>query len=166
MAVFNVQQPHPLAPFTSATPQRRRAISFALFAKMLRERPTETEQIMWALLCSHCPEFTFRRQWPLLDRIADFYCRDLRLVIEVDGVSHNTERASSRDADANRRYQQNGLNVLCVRDWHVRCREDVVRLVLVSLVNVLKYSAELRRGAPGRCVIVSFPEDSNDFRLV
>ncbi len=166
MAASETEWFHPLRRFASAPAEQRRAISFALFAKMLRGRQTETELMMWDLLVSHCPEFRFRRQWPLFERITDFYCRELRLVIEVDGVSHNTRRAKCRDAEANQRYQENGINVLRVRDWHVSCTPDAVRIVLVSLINILRYSEELRSGGAGRCIIVSFQEDPNAFRLV
>lgn len=32
--------------------------------------------------------YTFNRQKPLLNYIVDFYCKPLKLVIEIDGVSH------------------------------------------------------------------------------
>jgi very-short-patch-repair endonuclease len=93
MAAFEIERPYWVARFSDASRERRRAISFALFAKLLRSKQTQTELMMGKLLVAHCPEFRFRRQWPLFDRIADFYCRELRLVIEVDGMSHNTKNA-------------------------------------------------------------------------
>jgi very-short-patch-repair endonuclease len=33
--------------------------------------------------------YPFRRQRPVLNYIADFMCKELRLVIEVDGITHD-----------------------------------------------------------------------------
>ena len=147
-------------------PGKYGAIRFALYAKWLRQHQTKAELKMWDILVKCCPEFRFRRQQPLFGRIPDFYCRELRLVIEVDGNSHQTPIAKRRDAIANERYQENGLNILRVQNWHVMFASDKVELVVVSLSNVLKYSDELRRGARGRCVIVSFREEPYSFRLI
>ncbi len=41
--------------------------------------------------------YDFDRQRPILNFIVDFYCKDLRLVIEVDGITHLNESAYSKD---------------------------------------------------------------------
>ena len=44
---------------------------------------------MWALLRNRSlRRFKFRRQHPLGPYVADFYCAECRLVVELDGVSH------------------------------------------------------------------------------
>ena len=149
-----------------ASPARYRAIRFALYAKWLRQHQTKAELTMWDILVKCCPDFRFRRQQPLFERIADFYCRELRLVIEVDGNSHQTPIARRKDAIANERYQENGLNILRVQNWHVMFASEKVELIVVSLINILRYSDELRCGTRGRCVIVSFREDPKSFRLI
>jgi hypothetical protein len=40
-----------------------------------------------------------------------------------------------------------------------------VELVVVSLIHILRHSEELQRGVRGRCIIVSFRENPNSFRL-
>ena len=58
---------------------------FSLALKM-RKNPTEAERVMWKLLRKFRQSgFPFRRQHPIEFYIADFYCHNLRLVIEVDG---------------------------------------------------------------------------------
>jgi very-short-patch-repair endonuclease len=59
-------------------------------AKELRKKPTPAEKKLWQ---NYLRAFKFRvlRQRPINNFIVDFYCADLKLVIEVDGESHFTE---------------------------------------------------------------------------
>ena len=55
-------------------------------ALQMRKNPTEAEKVMWKILRKFRQSgFPFRRQHPIEFYIADFYCHNLRLVIEVDG---------------------------------------------------------------------------------
>ena len=59
------------------------------FAKELRNNSTKAEIKMWMVLKGkNIKNFRFIRQKPLLDFIADFYCYELNLVIEIDGFTH------------------------------------------------------------------------------
>ena len=61
-------------------------------AKKLRENPTEAEDRLWVELRNKLLDgYKFRRQHPLSIYIADFYCHELKLVIEVDGGYHQTK---------------------------------------------------------------------------
>ena len=55
---------------------------------------TKAEIILWSRIRSKkINGYKFRRQQPLLDYIVDFYCNELKLIIEVDGEIHSfTER--------------------------------------------------------------------------
>ena len=70
-------------------------------ARQLRQPMMPMEQRLWVHLRNrHCGGFKFRRQVVLGGYIADFYCAEARLVVEVDGLSHNAtvERDATRDA--------------------------------------------------------------------
>ena len=54
-------------------------------ARELRNRSTHAEDILWGFLKTKPGTVKFRRQHPYSIFILDFYCHDLRLVIEVDG---------------------------------------------------------------------------------
>ncbi|MBO9570797.1 MAG: endonuclease domain-containing protein [Chitinophagaceae bacterium] len=41
--------------------------------------------------------YSFSRQKPLLNFIADFYCEELKLVIEIDGITHLEEANIKKD---------------------------------------------------------------------
>ena len=55
-------------------------------AKKLRRKMTPYEKALWQRLRTHkIAGFKFRRQHPIKFYIADFYCHEARLVVEVDG---------------------------------------------------------------------------------
>jgi very-short-patch-repair endonuclease len=68
------------------------------FAQKLRKRSTEAEKLLWDQLKGRkCQRLKFRRQHPIHFYIADFYCHEERLIIEVDGEIHNLIRQNEHD---------------------------------------------------------------------
>ncbi len=59
-------------------------------AATMRRNPTEPEKRLWAGLSrSQLGGFKFRRQAPIGASIADFLCPQKRLIVEVDGHTHD-----------------------------------------------------------------------------
>jgi len=101
-------------------------------ARQLRNNSTISEIILWKQLKGRfAGKYDFHRQKPLDHYIADFFCYELRLVIEVDGKSHDHPETGSRDVEKERRLNQLGLNVLRFTDsdvlWHLDSTIDVIR---------------------------------------
>ena len=70
-------------------------------ARALRRRQTPAEQRLWQhLRAGQLDGHRFRRQQPLGPYIADFYCVTARLIIELDGPIHETQREYDRERDA------------------------------------------------------------------
>ena len=70
-------------------------------ARALRNERTRAEKLLWYELRDLKSQgIKFRRQYPIGPYVADFVCPAVRLVIEVDGDSH--EHTASRRHDANR----------------------------------------------------------------
>ena len=68
-------------------------------ARELRKASTQAEEILWeAVRNRRLGGFKFRRQAPMGAFIVDFYCAERKLVIEIDGGVHLTQR----EADAMR----------------------------------------------------------------
>ncbi len=70
-------------------------------ARQFRRELTPMEARLWqGLRDRRCDGHKFRRQYVLDRFIADFYCPAARLLVEVDGSSHNgtVERDAARDA--------------------------------------------------------------------
>ncbi|MFD2246999.1 endonuclease domain-containing protein [Pontibacter ruber] len=69
-------------------------------AKALRKVSTKAEVRLWSeVLSKGKTGYTFLRQRPIGKYIADFMCKELRLVIEVDGYSHNFKTAEDAKRD-------------------------------------------------------------------
>ena len=85
--------------------QKREAVH-----RMRREMPA-AESRLWAALRRNGLRGThFRRQQAIAGFVADFYCHSARLVVEVDGSSH--DGAEEYDADRDRVFERLGLTVL------------------------------------------------------
>ena len=60
---------------------------------------TNAEVILWSRLRFWpSPQFKFRRQHPIGIYIADFACVAARLVVEVDGATHSSDKELRHDA--------------------------------------------------------------------
>ncbi len=67
------------------------------------------------------------RQKPIGDYIVDFFCNKLKLVIEIDGISHNEKSAS--DQIRQQKLESLGLSVLRFYEWDVK--KDIHAVVQV-----------------------------------
>ncbi len=81
-------------------------------AEDLRKFCTWEEEIMWGCLSGNKLGVKFRRQHPLLFYIADFYCHQLKLVIEIDGSIHNKKDVKINDAIRQKEIEELGISVL------------------------------------------------------
>jgi very-short-patch-repair endonuclease len=107
------------------------------YANRLRKNMTKGEACLWkyVLRAKNMKGYTFRRQRPILNYIADFACLDLRLVIEVDGISHETEEAAERDRRKDRDLESVGFTVLRFSNWEVLNRIDDVSGMILRWVE-------------------------------
>ena len=69
------------------------------YANKLRKEMTKAEACLWkyALSAGQMQGYQFRRQRPVLQYIADFLCKELKLVIEVDGITHQDDETWEKD---------------------------------------------------------------------
>jgi len=82
-------------------------------AKQLRRATTRAETLLWRHLKAHrLAHLGFRRQAPMGAYIADFVAHSCRLVVEVDGESHNFEKSIRRDEARDRWFVVHGYRVL------------------------------------------------------
>ncbi len=90
-------------------------------ARHLRAQSTTLEQKLWSRLRSgQMQGHSFRRQHPIGPYFADFYCAQLKLVIELDGSQH----AQRQDGDMKRTrfLESKGLRV--IRFWNAELVEN------------------------------------------
>jgi len=117
-------------------PQRDRA-------KQLRQTMTPAETLLWRYLKAHRIDgLGFRRQVPLHNYIADFVCLAAKLIVELDGESHNFESQLRADDARDAFFASEGFAVL-------RFANDQVMSNLEGVVEVIRQTADARmRGLP------------------
>lgn len=86
--------------------------SLKQIARRLRKESTMAEVKLWneVLRGGQIHELTFLRQRPVLNYIVDFMCKELMLIVEVDGFSH--EWAKQWEMDKNREKNLKMLGLL------------------------------------------------------
>jgi very-short-patch-repair endonuclease len=106
-------------------------------AKTLRTASTDAENKLWYYLrAGRLGGFKFRRQHPLPPYIADFYCDELKLVIELDGSQHSEES----DLTRTNALERQGLLVL--RFWDNQVLQEIE-----AVLEVILNTAQGRSGA-------------------
>jgi very-short-patch-repair endonuclease len=68
-------------------------------ARKLRQKMSLPEVLLWIELKANKTGFKFRRQRAMGPWIADFYCHETLLVVEVDGKFHYDQNKFDRDRD-------------------------------------------------------------------
>ena len=88
-----------------------------LRALSLRKKETFTEKRLWRMLRNrNYNNLKFRRQHPIPPYIADFYCHELKLVIELDGISHDDSEQIKYDRRRDEFMRNKGLTIIRITD--------------------------------------------------
>ncbi len=90
------------------------------FARQLRNNSTKSEITLWSYLKGkQRMGFDFHRQKPIDNYIIDFYCCELMLAIELDGITHTYENVIERDKIRDERLRNLGITVIRFDDAFV-----------------------------------------------
>ncbi len=105
-------------------------------ARELRKNSTLSEILLWdQLKGKKLKGYQFNRQKPIGNYIVDFYCSKLGLVIEIDGISHNTK--IDKDMRRQKVLESYGLNVIRFNDLDVKKELDaVLRSILIAIERI------------------------------
>lgn len=106
-------------------------------AKTLRNHETEAEKCLWARLNKKQLGYKFRRQHPIKIFIADFYCHQLKLVIEVDGGIHRLP--DQREYDIGREEEMAQFDIRIIRFTNKEVlgnMEKVIEGIKASIVAI------------------------------
>jgi very-short-patch-repair endonuclease len=101
-------------------------------AKAMRKTMTNAEKHIWFNCLKYCG-FKFRRQRPFGPYIVDFYCAELKLVIEIDGETHYKDESIIYDKTRTSYLESLGLNVLRFTNTEVLSQIDDVKQKLSIL---------------------------------
>jgi very-short-patch-repair endonuclease len=89
-------------------------------AKKLRHNMTYGEIALWREIKSKKLGVRFSRQIPIDQYIVDFYCKDLKVAIEVDGAIHFVEGQPEKDALRQERLASLGISFIRFSDSDVK----------------------------------------------
>lgn len=109
-------------------------------ANKLRHTMTRAEVVLWVelLRASQMMDYPFRRQRPILGFVVDFMCKNLNLVIEVDGASHEWPGAHERDAWRQRLIENAGFKVIRFKDDEVMTNLSRVRMLIEESIREIE----------------------------
>jgi very-short-patch-repair endonuclease len=105
-------------------------------ARNLRQRETSTEDILWqALRNRRLNNLKFRRQHPIANSafVADFFCYDAQLVIEVDGGIHQTQLED--DALRQAAIESEGYTVIRFTNEQIRNELEAVLIAIATTAD-------------------------------
>ncbi|WP_373490543.1 endonuclease domain-containing protein [Parasphingorhabdus sp.] len=101
-------------------------------AREMRRNPTEPEKRLWRhLSASQLKDHKFRRQAVIEYYIADFFCPLKKLIVEVDGDTHDVDADFKRDD----RLRGKGYRTVRFTNLDVMGNMEGVLLVLVDALE-------------------------------
>jgi type I restriction enzyme, R subunit len=120
--------------------------SLVEFARSLRRRQTTTEKIFWYFVKNRSFEnLKFRRQHQIGMYIADFYCHELRLVVEFDGDVHDNEKQKIYDQERDAYLRSKGNTVLRFQNDDLF---DDIENVFMKIAALIKKETIPKRVSP------------------
>jgi very-short-patch-repair endonuclease len=106
-------------------------------ARRLRIKCTPSETLLWSRIRRRSLGHEFHRQVPIDEYIVDFYCRELRLAIDVDGSSHDNKQ--EYDLLRQRKLERLGVRFLRFDDRDFRrSMNDVLRAITTVIAELEK----------------------------
>ncbi len=105
-------------------------------ARILRDNMTSAEMRLWEYLKNKQLEgFKFRRQHPIHLFIADFYCHELKLIIELDGGYHNEEDQILKDKERTELLKFQDVSIIRFKNEEI---ENDIEKVLSEIKSFIK----------------------------
>lgn len=99
-------------------------------ARHYRKNPTESEDAVWQMLRNRqIRNLKWRRQQVIDGFIADFYCAELNVVLEIDGSVHNNEEVKEYDEYRTSVFEARGIMVFRLKN------EDCDKQHLTELID-------------------------------
>ncbi|KYG71983.1 very-short-patch-repair endonuclease [Roseivirga ehrenbergii] len=107
-------------------------------AKRLRNEMTKAEASLWKYILSKRQVYgqQFRRQRPIDNYIVDFVCLPLKLIIEVDGITHTYEEVTENDKIRQLKLESLGFKV-------IRFTDEEVSTSISSVYRNIAYEVEV-----------------------
>ena len=106
-------------------------------SKEYRKNGTKTERMIWKYILKNNP-YHWKKQRILKGYIVDFYCDKLKLVIEADGETHDTNERVIYDKKRTEIIESLGIKILRLRNEEIQTR-------IYDMKEYVEYLLEERR---------------------
>lgn len=116
-------------------------IDVQLLTHLEQIRPifTNAEDLLWNILeVEPFSSLKFRRQHVIAPYVVNFYCAELRLVIELDTGTYTALNSPGKDLQKNTFFNHLGLRVLRYRSDDILNHPEVILRGLANVCNELK----------------------------
>ena len=107
-------------------------------AERLRRDMTDTEKIIWDRVCKNQLGVQIRRQHPIWKFIADFYCHEVKLIIEIDGGIHLRSENKEYDISRDIILKEFKIEILRLNNDEVINEPDLVIEKIKRTIEILK----------------------------
>ncbi len=104
-------------------------------ARGFRRDATGAERILWQKLKGRSLSgFKFVRQEPIGPYIADFVCRDAKLIVEIDGATHSSDEEIAADNRRTEFLDKHGFRVIrFINEAVFESVDGVLQIILTKL---------------------------------
>ncbi|TVQ94898.1 MAG: DUF559 domain-containing protein [Bacteroidetes bacterium] len=101
-------------------------------ARILRKQSTLSEILLWKEIKGKAYGVEFHRQLPMLNYIVDFYCHELKLAIEIDGISHDHKV----DYDSERQKELEEYRITFLRFPDMQVKNDMFNVLRALEITI------------------------------
>jgi very-short-patch-repair endonuclease len=114
--------------------------------RALRKKQTPQETVLWSKIRNNALGFKFRRQVSIGPYIADFYCRECLVVVEIDGSQH----LENKEYDAKRDKYFSGIGITTLRFWNkdINTNLDTVLQQIFEILQTTSPRSDRSRSRP------------------
>jgi len=110
------------------------------YSRKLRNEMTKAEAVLWkyVLRAGNMRGYTFNRERPVLNYIADFLCKKLNLIIEVDGATHLEKDVAYRDKERENVLRSAGFKIIRFSDNEILNDLDRVSMSIEEEIEMIE----------------------------
>ena len=106
-------------------------------ARQFRKNPTESEDAVWQMLRNRqIKNLKWRRQQVIDGFIADFYCAELNVVLEIDGLVHDKEEVKEYDEYRTSVFESKGIRTFRLRNED--CDKQHLTELIENIINSVR----------------------------
>ena len=118
-------------------------------AERLRKNMTIAEKVLWERVCRNQIGVRIRRQHPIWKFVADFYCHQVKLAIEIDGEIHLSSENKQYDSSRDIILDEFKIRILRFTNYEVLNKTDFVIEQIKKTIESLKQNAQAPKSPKG-----------------